>query len=85
MMGAFRNRLLRVLQDPRVAKLLADPRAQQALMRVLRFRGRVQEQYDRRLERMARRLNLATAREVRELKRTIRRLEEELQRRTSGQ
>ncbi len=77
-MGDLQSRLLRLLQDPRVAKLLRDPRMQKALMRGLRFRGRVQEEIDRRFERMARRLNLATAREVRELKRTIRRLEEEL-------
>ncbi len=83
MMGVFRDRLLQILQDPRVAKVLADPRAQQALMAALRFRGRVQERYEQRLERLARRLNLATAREVRELKRTIRRLEEELRDRAS--
>jgi polyhydroxyalkanoate synthesis regulator phasin len=83
-MGNLRNRLLQLLQDPRVAKLLADPRAQKALMQGLRFRGRVQEQIDQRLERMARRLNLATAREVRELKRTIRRLEEQLRDRPSS-
>ena len=77
-MGDLQNRLLRLLQDPRVAKLLRDPRAQKALMRAFRFRGRAQEEIDRRLETMARLLNLATAREVRELKRTIRRLEEEL-------
>lgn len=77
-MGDLQNRLLQLLQDPRVAKLLRDPRAQKALMRALRLRGRAQEQIDRRLEKMAHSLNLATAREVRELKRTIRRLEEEL-------
>lgn len=83
-MGDLQNRLLRLLQDPRVAKLLRDPRTQKALMQGLRFRGRVQEGLDQRLELMARRLNLATAREVRELKRTIRRLEEELRDRGSG-
>ena len=85
MMGVIRNRLIQILQDPRVAKLLADPRAQQALMAALRFRGRVQEGYEQRLERLARRLNLATAREVRDLKRTIRRLEEELRDRAANQ
>ncbi|MDH3727019.1 MAG: hypothetical protein OER77_05770 [Myxococcales bacterium] len=84
-MGDLRNRLLQALQDPRVGKVLRDPRTQKALMRALRFRGRVQERIDQRLERMARRLNLATAREVRELRRTIRRLEEELRDGTSSQ
>ena len=83
-MDDLRNWLLRLLQDPRVAKVLRDPRAQSALMRALRLRGRVQEQVDARLERIARRLNLATAREVRELKRTIRRLEEKLRDGPSG-
>ena len=72
------SRLLRLLRDPRVAKLLQDPRTQKAIMQALRYRGRLQEQVDFRLERIARRLNLATAREIRDLKRTIRRLEEEL-------
>ena len=72
------SRLLRLLRDPRVAKLLQDQRTQKAIMQALRYRGRLQEQVDFRLERIARRLNLATAREIRDLKRTIRKLEEEL-------
>lgn len=77
-MDDLQSRLLRLLRSPLVAKVLQDPRAQRALMRGLRLRGRVQEDIDQRLERMAHRLNLATAREIRELKRTIRRLEEAL-------
>jgi len=77
-MSDRRQRLLRWLQDPRVARLLQDPRVQKAMIDALRYRGRAQERIDRALETLAKRLNLATAREVRELKRTIRRLEEEL-------
>ena len=77
-MSASTNRLLELLRDPRVARLVQDPRAQRALFRLLRLRGRLEERGDRMLERTAQRLNLATAREVRELKRTIRRLEERL-------
>ncbi|MEM8608157.1 MAG: hypothetical protein AAGF92_13680 [Myxococcota bacterium] len=71
-------RLIQLLQDPRVAKLVQDPRVQQAVFRALKLRGRAQERTDRLLDSAAKRLNLATAREVRELKRTIRRLEERL-------
>ncbi|MEM7436945.1 MAG: hypothetical protein AAF436_17455 [Myxococcota bacterium] len=75
-----RERLLRLLQNPRVAALLQDARVQRAMFGALRTRGRIEERLERALERMAKRLNLATAREVRELKRTIRRLERELER-----
>ena len=70
--------VLRLLRDPRARRLLEDPRVKRALVEGLRLRGRASERVDRTLERMAKRLNLATARDVRELKRTIRRLEEEL-------
>ena len=79
-MPDLQSRLLRLLRDPRVGKLLEDPRVQRALVEGLRLRGRVSERVDRSLEGVARRLNLATARDVRDLKRTIRRLEEELRR-----
>ncbi|MGB5812756.1 MAG: hypothetical protein WBG86_19635 [Polyangiales bacterium] len=79
-MGELQRRILRLLQDPRVDRLLRDPRAQRAVMGALRARGRAQERVDLALERMASALHLATAKEIRQLKRTIRRLEEELAR-----
>lgn len=77
-MNALRNRLLQLLQDPRVGKVLQDARVQRGIMRGIRFRGRVEEALEQRLERLAGRLNLATKREIRQLKRAIRQLEDEL-------
>ena len=77
-MSVLRKWLFRLMQDRRVAPLLDDPRVQRAMFTALKTRGRVEEQTDRVLEHAARRLNLATAREVRDLKRHLRRLEERL-------
>ena len=77
-MGSLRERLLKAMQDPRVAALLRDPRVQTALVRALRFRGRVEGEVNRRLDRTAARLNLATQKDVRALQRRIRQLERDL-------
>jgi polyhydroxyalkanoate synthesis regulator phasin len=77
-MSALEDRLLKVLRDPKVAALLQDPRVQTALVRALRFRGRVEAEVNRRLDRAANRLNLATQKDVRALHRRIRQLEREL-------
>lgn len=66
------------MNNPRVARLLEDRRVQAGLLRALRLRARVLERTERQVERLAHRLSLATARDVRDLKRTIRHLEEEL-------
>lgn len=69
---------VKALQDPRVASMLRDERVNRALMEALRLRGKLQRSFDDRVDSMAQTLNLATKREVRELKRTIRRLEDEM-------
>jgi len=77
-MGPLKERLLRSIQDPRVVALLQDPRVQTALVRALRFRGRVEGEINRRLDRAAARLNLATQKDIRALQRRIRHLERDL-------
>ncbi len=74
------QRALQALQDPRVAAIMRDERVSRALMNALRLRGKVQRSFDERVENVAKLLNLATKREVRELRRTIRKLEDELKR-----
>lgn len=69
---------VKALQDPRVASMLRDERVSRALMEALRLRGKLQRSFDDRVDSLAQTLNLATKREVRELKRTIRRLEDEM-------
>lgn len=76
----FTQRALQALQDPRVAAIMRDERVSRALMNALRLRGKVQRSFDERVDALAKTLNLATKREVRELRRTIRRLEDELRR-----
>jgi len=77
-MADIKNRLLRLLQDPRVAKLVQDPKVQQLVVRGLRFRGRVEGVLERRMQGIAGSLNLVTQRDLRSLHRRIRHLEQEL-------
>jgi len=67
-----------VLQDPRVAKVLQDPRVMKAVAKGFEIKGKVQQEFEQRVEHLADSLNLATKAEVRELKRTIRKLERDL-------
>jgi HAMP domain-containing protein len=71
----------RVLQSPTVLKLLQNERVMKVLMQALMTRGKIEGVVDGQLEKLARRLQLATQDEVRELKRALRRLEQEVERR----
>jgi hypothetical protein len=73
------DEFLRWLRSPRWVRVLQDPRARLAVIRALRLRARVGSAMDARIEKLAGRLNLATQREIRELKRSLRRLERELE------
>jgi hypothetical protein len=73
------NQALRVMQDPRVSKALQNPRVMQSLMGALALRARLQTNLESGARGVAKRLNLATEAEVRELRRTIERLERELE------
>lgn len=68
----------KVMQDPRVAKMMQDPRLMKAVAKGFELRGKVQQHFEHHVESLANSLNLATKAEVRELKRTIRKLEREL-------
>lgn len=73
------------MQDPRVARLVQDERVMKAFMQLLQLRGKIQQSFDERVDRLARSLNLATKREIRELKRTMRKMEQELERQRGQQ
>jgi polyhydroxyalkanoate synthesis regulator phasin len=77
-MTDLKDRLLRLLQDPRVAKLMQDPTFQRLVMKGLRLKGRIDGELGRRMQRIASSLNLATQRDLRSLQRRIRHLEQEL-------
>ncbi|MFT3923619.1 MAG: hypothetical protein QM778_13900 [Myxococcales bacterium] len=69
---------MKLMQDPRIMKVLQDPRVMQVMAKGFELKGKVQQDFDTRVEKMADSLNLATKAEVRELKRTIRKLERDL-------
>jgi polyhydroxyalkanoate synthesis regulator phasin len=72
------NQALKLMQDPRVMRAMQNPKVMQGLMGALQLRAKVQKDIESQLERVAKRLSLATEAEVRELRRTVRRLEKEL-------
>lgn len=74
------KRGMQLLQDPRVAKLMQDERVMKLAMQAFEVRGKLQQSFDERVDQVAKSLNLATKREVRELRRTLRQMEQELER-----
>lgn len=74
------ERGMKLLSDPRVAKLATDPRVMSAVMQAMAVPGKVQQFGNEQVSALAKRLNLATEEEVDQLRRTVRRLEEELER-----
>lgn len=72
------SRGMKFMQDPRVVEFMQDPRVMKAMSKGFEIKGKVQQGFDSRAERLAETFNFATKAEVRELKRTIRKLEREL-------
>ena len=81
-MSSFKKTLMsqgmKLMQDPRVMKMMQDPRVMKAMAKGFELKGKVQQGFDSHAEKLAETLNFATKAEVRELKRTIRKLEREL-------
>jgi len=77
-MTELKDRVFKLLRDPRVAKLMQEPKVQQVVLKGFRFRGRVEGAFDQRVQQIAGMLNLATQRDLRSLQRRIRHLEQEL-------
>jgi len=73
------SRGMKLIQDPRVSKLMQDERVMKAMMQAFQLRGKLQENYDSQVDRIAKMLNLATKAEMKELKRTLRKMEQELE------
>jgi cell division FtsZ-interacting protein ZapD len=69
---------MKLMSDPRVMKLMQDPRVMKAVMQMMAVPGKVQSFTHDNVERMAKAMALATEDEVRDLKRTVRRLEEQV-------
>ena len=71
---------MEILQDPRAQKVMQDERVTKVAMQAFQLRGKVQEEIDQRVETVAKSLGLVTKNDVRELKRTIKKLETEMKR-----
>lgn len=71
---------MKLMSDPRVMKIMQDERVMKAVMQMMNVPGRVQSFTDEQVAKLAKAMSLATEDEVKDLKRQIRRLEEEISR-----
>jgi DNA uptake protein ComE-like DNA-binding protein len=71
---------LKLMADPRVAKLMQDERVTKALMTAMSVPAKAQSFAKEQAEHLAKAMALATEGEVKDLRRTVRRLEEDLAR-----
>jgi hypothetical protein len=71
---------MKLMTDPRVMKIMQDERVMKAVMQMVSMPGKVQTFTSEQVERLAKAMSLATEDEVNDLKRQVRRLEEELAR-----
>jgi cell division FtsZ-interacting protein ZapD len=71
---------MKLMSDPRVQKLMQDERVMKALMAAMSAPGRAQSFAREHVETIAKAMALATEGEVKDLRRTVRKLEEELAR-----
>jgi cell division FtsZ-interacting protein ZapD len=71
---------MKLMTDPRVQKLMSDERVMKAVMQMMNVPGKVQSFTDDQVAKLAKAMSLATEDEVKDLKRQIRRLEEEISR-----
>ena len=81
-MSSFKKTLMKqgmkLMSDPRVMKLMQDERVMKAVMAAMSVPGKVQAFTKDQAETIAKAMALATEGEVKDLKRTVRKLEEEL-------
>jgi cell division FtsZ-interacting protein ZapD len=71
---------MKLISDPRVLKVMQDERVMKAVMQVMSMPGKVQSFTQDNVEKLAKAMALATEDEVKDLRRTVRRLEEEMNR-----
>ena len=71
---------MKLMSDPRVMKIMQDERVMKTLMQMMSMPGKVQTFGSDQVEKLAKAMSLATEDEVNDLKRQIRRLEEEVAR-----
>jgi hypothetical protein len=83
-MSSIKNTLMKqgmkLMTDPRVMKIMQDERVMKTLMQMMSVPGKVQTFTTDQVEKLAKAMSLATEDEVNDLKRQVRRLEEEIAR-----
>jgi hypothetical protein len=81
-MSSFKKTLMqkgmKLMADPRVLKLMQDERVMKAVMAAMSVPGKAQSLAKEQLEHVAKAMALATEGELKDLRRTVRKLEEEL-------
>ena len=75
----LRNKAFALLQDPRVAGVLSNPRVTQGIVDAMKMRARLEQNVQQGVRQLAKALNLATESEVQELRRAVSRLERQLE------
>jgi polyhydroxyalkanoate synthesis regulator phasin len=71
---------MKLLGDPRLADFMRDERVSRMMLQALSVPGKVTSFTQDQIEKLAKSMNLATEDEVANLRRTVRRLEEEMAR-----
>jgi len=74
------NQGMKWMSDPRVMRLMQDERVMKAVMAAMSMPGKAQTFARERVEGIAKAMALATEGEVKDLRRTVRKLEEDLAR-----
>jgi hypothetical protein len=69
---------LKLLSNPRIIKLMQDERVMKTLVAAMSLPGKAQSFARDQVENVAKAMDLATEAEVRDLRRTVRRLEDEM-------
>jgi hypothetical protein len=69
---------MKLMSDPRVMKLMQDERLMKAMMAAMSVPGRLTTAAHEHADRVAKIMSLATEQEVRDLRRTVRSLEDQL-------
>lgn len=75
----LKTKALTLLADPRVSALLSDPRVTQGLVSAFKVKSKVEQNIDHGMRQIAKRLHLASASELQELRRAVSRLEHQLE------
>ena len=71
---------MKLMSDPRVLKLMQDERVMKAVMTAMSVPGKAQTFAKEQVENIAKAMALATEGEMKDLRRTVRKLEEEVSR-----